>query len=191
MHPSVSMVMDVSCLWRRAVSAAHGLQLLMYILPLNRERPPQPGVWFCVVVTISSEVLVGLESGERTSVAPCLSSTGLFPLSWLWYSVHQTQIYKKNILHKHAYTRHAHLDRDLQCFTGLMSRSGFHRATLSGKSWLNLSKAFSLATSISLFVSLRRLLHTMAAHTIPVDLLMDLIALQLIAPHANTKLNQT
>lgn len=35
-------------------------------------------------------------------------------------------------------------------------------------------------------------MHTMAAHTaISVDLLMDLIAFQLIAPHANTKLHQT
>lgn len=31
----------------------------------------------------------------------------------------------------------------------------------------------------------------MAARAIPVDLLMDLIAFQLIAPHANTKLNQS
>lgn len=31
----------------------------------------------------------------------------------------------------------------------------------------------------------------MATHAIPVDLLMDLIAFQLIAPHANSKLNQT
>lgn len=30
-----------------------------------------------------------------------------------------------------------------------------------------------------------------AAHTVRLDLLMDLIASQLIAPHASTKLNQT
>lgn len=47
------------------------------------------------------------------------------------------------------------------------------------------------SSPLPLFVSEHRLLHTMAAHTIPVDLLMDLIAFQLIAPHANTKLNQT
>lgn len=42
----------------------------------------------------------------------------------------------------------------------------------------------SLSTSLCLWAQA-------AAHAIPVDLLMDLIAFQLIAPHASTKLNQT
>jgi len=45
---------------------------------------------------------------------------------------------------------------------------------------------FSLVAFISLFVSLHSQLCTMSAHTIPVDLLMDLIAFQLIASHASS-----
>lgn len=53
----------------------------------------------------------------------------------------------------------------------------------SGRSWLTLSHPLPLAASLCLGAQA-------AAHTIPVDLLMDLIAFQLIAPHASTKLNQ-
>lgn len=73
--------------------------------------------------------------------------------------------------------------------SGQMSRAGFHGGTLSSRSRLNLSPP--LAPPIFLLVSVHRLLLAMAAPAIPVDLLMDLIAFQLIAPHANTKLNQT
>lgn len=44
---------------------------------------------------------------------------------------------------------------------------------------------------LPLLDALSRMLHTMAAHAIADDLLMDLIAFQLIAPHADNKLNQT
>lgn len=63
-----------------------------------------------------------------------------------------------------------------------MSWARFHRVTPSAKSWLNLSKPPPLAAYSPLWVSLRRAMRTAAARAISVDLLMDLIVFQLIAP---------
>lgn len=73
-----------------------------------------------------------------------------------------------------------------------MSRARFRRATLPARSWLNLSKPLPPAACIALPTSLRAgWVHNVAALAISVDLLMDLIAFQLIAPHAIAKLHQT
>lgn len=92
-------------------------------------------------------------------------------------------------LHSHinlTFNPNAHFSRFSGRCPELGSTEWLHQAGVD-----SICPTLSPLLPLSLSLSLCRPLHTAAAHAIPVDLLMDLIAFQLIAPHASTKLNQT
>lgn len=142
----------------------------------------------CDFMWTENQALVLLGSNTAPSLRSTSMEVSTHPLPPSQFYDHSIDT---NLFYRTRHKPCTRSDTNLHCLTGRLSWVRVHIGTLSGRSWLNLSKPLSPATAISLFISVRGLLHTMAAHAIPVDLLMDLIAFQLIAPHANTKLNQT